>query len=57
MNLNDSEKSVICEALQSLWDERGLDYLIMNENGKFENEEYPEDAKLANIISHLWERL
>lgn len=54
---SDKEKAVIEEALQLLWDERGLDYLTMDDEGKYINSGYPEDANLANTISDVWEHL
>ena len=51
---NEKEKSVISEALQLLWDERGLDYLFLDDNGKYCDSDYPADADLANTINRLW---
>lgn len=57
MYFDESEKSTIEEALQLLWDERGLDYLPIDDDGRYYDSDYPEDARLANTISRLWERL
>lgn len=50
---NEKEKSVISEALQLLWDERDLDYLSLDDNGKYCDSDYPADADLANTINRL----
>ena len=52
--LTEKEKSVISEALELLWDEKDLDYLSLDDNGKYYDSDYPADADLANTISHLW---
>lgn len=57
MYFDESERLTIEEALQLLWDERGLDYLPIDDDGKYYDPDYPEDARLANTISRLWERL
>ncbi|WP_172616809.1 hypothetical protein [Limosilactobacillus reuteri] len=54
MYFSEKEKLVISEALQLLWDERGLDYLSLDDNGKYCDSDYPADADLANIINRLW---
>lgn len=54
MSFNEKEKSVISEALQLLWDERDLDYLSLDDNGKYCDSDYPADADLANTINRLW---
>ena len=55
MYFNENERVTIEEALELLWDERGLDYLPIDDDGKYYDSEYPEDAKLANTISRLLE--
>lgn len=57
MYFDESERLTIEEALQLLWDERGLDYLPIDDDGKYYDPDYLEDARLANTISRLWERL
>ena len=52
--LTEKEKSVISDALELLWDERDLDYLSLDDNGKYYDSDYPADADLANTIAHLW---
>lgn len=54
MYLTEKEKSVISDALELLWDERDLDYLSLDDNGKYYDSDYPADADLANTIAHLW---
>ena len=51
---NEKEKSVISEALQLLWDERDLDYLSLDDNGKYCDSDYPAAADFANTINRLW---
>ena len=53
--LTEKEKSVISDALELLWDERDLDYLSLDDNGKYCDSDYPADADLANTISRLWD--
>ena len=53
--LTEKEKSVISDALELLWDERDLDYLSLDDNGKYCDSDYPADAYLANTINRLWD--
>lgn len=53
--LTEKEKSVISEALELLWDEKGLDWLSLDDNGKYCDSDYPADADLANTINRLWD--
>ncbi len=53
---DEDERLIIEEALQLLWEERGLDYLPINDAGKYYDPDYPDDARMANTISCLLER-
>ena len=68
MQFTSFERKVIVEALESLFDERGLDYLLKNDEGKYypQNLDAPDeetpwdepyDAKTANTISSLIEKI
>lgn len=41
MYFDENERVTIEEALELLWDERGLDYLPIDDDGKYYDSEYP----------------
>lgn len=55
--LTNKEKQVILEALDLDFQEHDYDSLSSDENGKYYDENYPYDAKRANLIQELVNRL
>lgn len=52
--LTEEEYQILSDLLDNEWDR--LDYLACDDDGNYYDNNYPDDAKRANVIQKIWNR-
>ena len=52
--LTEEEYQILSDLLDNEWDR--LDYLACDDNVNYYDNDYPDDAKRANVIHKIWNR-